>query len=52
MNANNLNTIEDPDKIEHIHKISTAINEMPEDIADRFKSLKVLYDECLELDEE
>ena len=48
----NLNTIDDPDKIEQIHKLSTAVNQMPEEITDRFKAMKVLYDECLEIDEE
>ena len=34
MNVKNLNTIEDPDKIEAIHKMSTAIEAMPEEIRD------------------
>ena len=50
--VNNLNGIEDPDQIEKVFKMSERINEMPEDISDRFKAIKTLYDECADLDEE
>lgn len=46
------NTIEDPDKVERDHSVSSTINKMPEDIRDRFKALKSLADECSELDDE
>ena len=49
---NTLNAIEDPDKIQLLSKMSDHISQMPKDIRDRFKALKVLYDECYELDED
>jgi hypothetical protein len=42
MLGNTLNGIEDPDKLELSHKISQYIVDMPEEIKDRFKALKVL----------
>ena len=42
MLGNTLNGIEDPDKLELSSKISLHIMDMPEEIRDRFKALKVL----------
>mgnify|MGYP000601156246 CR=1 FL=1 len=50
--ANTLNGIEDPDHMVLMGKISRTITMMPEEIRDRFKAIKVLYDECHELEEE
>lgn len=34
----------DPDQAELEHKMHNDINNMPEEVRDRFKALKVLYD--------
>ena len=52
MATNTLNGIEDPDKIELMEKISSHITKMPDEIRDRFKAIKALYDECADLEEE
>lgn len=50
--GNTLNRIEDPDLMEKQQKISSHITEMPKEIQERFKAIKVLADECSELDED
>jgi hypothetical protein len=47
-----LNTIEDPDKIQQMAKISSAISKMPAEITERFKALKVIADDCQDYEEE
>jgi hypothetical protein len=42
----------DPDQAELEYKICKDINAMPDEVKDRFKALKVLYDQVNELDEE
>ena len=42
----------DPDQAELEYKICKDINTMPEEVKDRFKALKVLYDQVNDLDEE
>jgi len=41
---NTLNGIEDPDKLQLMAKMSKYINDMPLEIRDRFKAIKILYD--------
>ena len=50
--AATLQHVEDPDKLEMTHKMSKYINEMDEEVRDRFKTLRVLSDECEKLDDE
>lgn len=52
MTTNTLNGIEDPDKLESYFKMSDYINNMPEEIRDRFKALKVLQYSCDFIEEE
>ena len=52
MLGNTLNGIEDPDKLELSNKISQHIMDMPEEVRDRFKALKVLQDSCEVIEEE
>ena len=47
-----LNTVEDPDKLETQHGISKCIDEMDAEVRDRFKALKVIYDECAVFEDE
>jgi len=47
-----MNNIEDPDKLESLHGVSKAIHEMDEEVRDRFKALKVIYDSCQEFEDE
>jgi len=49
---NTLNGIEDPDKLQLLATMSDHISKMPEEIRDRFKALKILYDECDELEDD
>ena len=42
----------DPDQAELEYKMCKDINAMPEEVRDRFKALKVLYDQVNDLDEE
>ena len=44
--------VEDPDKLETQHRISKCIDDMDEEVRDRFKAIKMLYDECCQLDDE
>lgn len=44
--------IEDPEQKEFELKIAKTITNMPPEVQDRFKALKVLMDQCNELDEE
>jgi hypothetical protein len=44
--------IMDPEQKEFDLKLSKTIENMPEEVRDRFKALKVLQDEANELDEE
>ena len=43
---------QDPEKMELDLKMSKIIEEMPEEVKDRFKALKVLYDQYNDMDEE
>ena len=52
MIGNTLNGIEDPDKLELSHKISVHIANMPSELQDRFKALKVLQDQCDVIEDE
>jgi len=45
-------TERDPQQAETELRMSKDINAMPEGVRDRFKALKVLYDQCTDLDEE
>ena len=42
----------DPDQAELEYKMCKDINAMPEEVKDRFKALKVLYDQVNDMDEE
>jgi len=42
--------IKDPDMAELELKMSKDINAMPEEVRDRFKAIKVLYDQVNEID--
>ena len=42
----------DPDQAELEFKMCKDINAMPEEVRDRFKALKVLYDQVNDMDEE
>ena len=42
----------DPEQAETELRMSKDINAMPEKVRDRFKALKVLHDQCTDLDEE
>ena len=42
----------DPDQAELEYKMCKDINAMPEEVRDRFKALKVLYDQVNALDDE
>ena len=42
----------DPPQAENELKISKEIAAMPDDVRDRFKAIKVIYDKCGDLDEE
>ena len=42
----------DPDQAELEYKMCKDINAMPEEVRDRFKALKVLYDQVNDMDEE
>ena len=42
MNQLIINAMEDPDQVEQDFKLSTIINMMDPEVADRFKALKVL----------
>lgn len=44
--------IKDPDSAELELKMCKDINAMPEEVRDRFKAIKVLYDEVNEIDQE
>ena len=50
--SNTLNGIEDPAKIELDHRISKHISEMPDEIKGRFKAIKIMQDELVDLEEE
>lgn len=43
---------QDPEKMELDLKMSKIIEEMPEEVKDRFKALKVIYDQYNDMDEE
>jgi hypothetical protein len=42
----------EPEQAETELRMSKDINSMPEKVRDRFKALKVLHDQCADLDEE
>ena len=44
--------LKDPEQAELELKMSKEINAMPAEVKDRFKALKTIYDQCLDLDEE
>jgi hypothetical protein len=50
--ANTLNGIEDPSRIELEFKMSSHIKSMPTEMQPRFKALKIMQDELLELEDE
>jgi hypothetical protein len=51
-NTEDKDMFQDPEKMELDLKMSKIIDEMPEEVKDRFKALKVIYDEYNDMDEE
>lgn len=48
--AATLQHVDDPDKLETIHRVSKYIMGMDEEVRDRFKALGVLKEECDKFD--